>query len=135
MSHPKDNEIYPVGTTVKVLRGYNKGKVAVIKEQDFQFYGKGFLNYRATIEGREGLYALYHGDLEVIEFPEPPKENDILINGKQYDLWREGKYIGIATYTEDDPALGDVFLRPVERDGKVIHQVFMADSWRLISGT
>lgn len=63
--HPKDDELIPIGTEVTIIRGFNKGKKAVIKEHDFQFNGRNFLNYRGTIEGREGLYALYHSDIIV----------------------------------------------------------------------
>ena len=35
-------------------------------------------------------------------------ENHLLIYGKEYDLWREGKYIGSAFYV-DDENIGDCF--------------------------
>jgi hypothetical protein len=40
MSHPKDNEIYPIGTKVLILRGFNKGKTAVITHHNFLKDGK-----------------------------------------------------------------------------------------------
>lgn len=30
---------------------------------------RGFLNYLGEVEGREGLYAMYHDDLEVEHLP------------------------------------------------------------------
>lgn len=64
--HPKDNEIWPLETVVRIKK---TGQFAIIKEQAFQFQGKGFLNYLGEIEGRDGLYALYHDDIELEELP------------------------------------------------------------------
>lgn len=67
MAHPKDNEVYPIGTVVRLKK---TGEFACITHQDFQFQGKSFLNYRAVIEGRgEGHYAIYHGDVELEVLP------------------------------------------------------------------
>lgn len=66
MAHPKDSEIYPIDTVVRLKK---TGQFAKITHQDFQFEGKGFLNYRGIIEGREGYYALYHRDLELEALP------------------------------------------------------------------
>lgn len=43
MSHPKDDQLHPIGSKV-------------------------------AIDGREGTYALYHDDIEVIEQPTAPEE-------------------------------------------------------------
>jgi hypothetical protein len=70
MPHPKDDEIFPIDTTVRLKK---TGEFAIIKHHDFQFHGRGFLNYRGVIEGRgEKLWALYHDDLELEVLP--PKE-------------------------------------------------------------
>lgn len=55
------------------------------------------------------------------------KEQDILISGKEYKLWRKGTYLGVATYVEDDENIGDSFQREVNG----ITQVYTADEWRL----
>lgn len=65
MSHPKDNELIPIGTTVVITHGISKGKKAIITHQDFLKDGKNFLNYRGTIEGRKGYFALYHHEIEI----------------------------------------------------------------------
>lgn len=61
MAHPKDCEVYPVGTVVRL----ETGQFAIIKVQAFQMNGQGFLHYLGEIEGREGLYCLIHDRLEV----------------------------------------------------------------------
>lgn len=64
-----------------------------------------------------------------------PNENEqhILIYGKEYKLWRDGKYIGTATWTKDDN-LGDSFQKSEFKPslGRNIQQVFIADAWELI---
>lgn len=67
MPHPKDSEIYPVNT---VVRRKKTGEFAKIKAHTFQKDGKGFLNYLAEIEEHDGLYALYHDDIELEHLPE-----------------------------------------------------------------
>ena len=62
MAHPKDYEVYPLGTVVRLK---NTGQFAIIKIQAFQMNGQGFLHYLGEIEGREGLYCLIHDRLEV----------------------------------------------------------------------
>lgn len=61
MAHPRDNEVYPVDTVVRLKK---TGQFALIKSHTFLRDGKGFLNYLAEIEGRSGIFALYHDDLE-----------------------------------------------------------------------
>ncbi len=51
-----------------------------------------------------------------------------LIYGRRYKLWREGEYIGEATFT-NNPNLGDSFLNETE-PGKF--DVYWADSYQLI---
>lgn len=48
--------------------------------------------------------------MPVIKEGEIGLRQDVLIYGKDYHLWRDGKYIGIAIYT-DDPNIEDSFLR------------------------
>lgn len=64
-----------------------------------------------------------------------PKENekDILIYGKEYKLWKDGKYIGNAIWTEDRN-VGDSFQvkRFNEERNIYINAVYVADSWELI---
>jgi len=66
MPHPKDNELLPKGTEVIITHGKNLGKKAVIKDYNFQFQGKGFLNYYGEIEGRSGMYVLYHDEIKKV---------------------------------------------------------------------
>lgn len=62
MAHPKDDEAYPEGTVVRIKR---TGEMAIIRGRQFMKEGRNFLHYLAEIEGREGLYALYHDDIEL----------------------------------------------------------------------
>jgi hypothetical protein len=66
--HPKDNEIYQIGTKVIWTRPSHKVSPKVVKavivDYGFQKDGKGFLNYYVRIEGEKGNYAAYHSDLE-----------------------------------------------------------------------
>jgi hypothetical protein len=65
--HPKDEDVYPKETVVRIKK---TGELALIKDYNFQMNGKGFLNYYGQIEGRgDGLYALYHGDLDLEALP------------------------------------------------------------------
>jgi hypothetical protein len=58
--------------------------------------------------------------------------NDLLIYGKDYHLWRNGEYLGTATYT-DDEKLGNSFLRAViTKSGKFCHEVYVADRWERV---
>jgi hypothetical protein len=59
-------------------------------------------------------------------------KQDLLLYGKEYHLWREGEYLGIATYT-DDPNIGDSFLRAViDKDNEVVNEVYIPDEWQFI---
>lgn len=61
-----------------------------------------------------------------------PKKKDqhILIYGSEYHLWRNGKYLGIATWTKD-LNVGDSFQVATNKDGKTIQVVIIADRWKL----
>ncbi len=50
---------------------------------------------------------------------------DFLIYGKEYDLFRDGQYIGSAVWT-DDNNIGDSFIQ-VQPNGDNL--VFVADEW------
>lgn len=70
MGHPKDNDIYPIETVVRIKR---TGEFAIIRGHGFLKDGKGFLHYLGDIEGREttrGFFALYHDDIELEALPE-----------------------------------------------------------------
>jgi len=63
-----------------------------------------------------------------------PKKDEqaILIYGREYKLWREGKYLGVATWTQDNN-VGDSFqVSIVDGSGIAIQQVYTADKWELI---
>lgn len=60
------------------------------------------------------------------------KRQHPLLYGKEYHLWRDGIYLGTATYTEDEN-VGDAFLKPViSQSGEYINEVYIADEWQLI---
>jgi len=57
------------------------------------------------------------------------KENDLPIYGKDYHTWRDGKYTGVATYT-DDPNVGDSFLRTSINDtNEEVFEVHIPQKW------
>lgn len=64
MGHPKDDEVYPIGTVVRIIK---TGEFALIKKQTFLMDGWLFLHYLGNIEGREegALYCLIHSDLDL----------------------------------------------------------------------
>lgn len=63
MPHPKDDEVYSVETVVRILK---TNEFAIVKDHTFVKDNRGFLNYLCIIEDRsEGLYALYHDDIEL----------------------------------------------------------------------
>jgi hypothetical protein len=65
--HPKDDEVYPVGTVVRIKK---TGEFALIKSIAYLKDGIGFLHYEGMIEGKgDGRYALYHEDVEVEALP------------------------------------------------------------------
>ena len=49
--------------------------------------------------------------------------------GVRYKLFREGKFIGIATWRKDK-ALGPSFIAEVIIDGEKVNKVFIADDWK-----
>ena len=53
------------------------------------------------------------------------KKQDLLIYGKEYKLHKEGKFIGVGVYTEDEN-IGDCFLR--EKGNNEV-DVLMPDEW------
>lgn len=66
MAHPKDNEVYPAGTVVRIRR---TGQFAIIRSHLFLSGDRNFLNYLGEIEGKRGLFALYHDDIELESLP------------------------------------------------------------------
>jgi hypothetical protein len=75
MAHPKDDELIPLQTIVRIKEGSCKGKRARIKQHSFRFEGQYFQHYLGYIEGRgKGLYVLYHDDLEIISLPNEQNE-------------------------------------------------------------
>jgi hypothetical protein len=58
------------------------------------------------------------------------KNQDLLIYDKPYHLWRDGKYLGIGTYT-DDINIGDSFLNIGKTsEGDECFEVYCADEWQ-----
>ena len=62
----KDEDTYPIETVVRIRK---TGQFAIIVKKTFLKDGKGFMNYLAQIEGREGMYALYHEDIDLEALP------------------------------------------------------------------
>lgn len=54
------------------------------------------------------------------------EEHDLLIYGQEYDVWRDGKYLGVAMYLEDI-IHGDGFFS----DKDCVREVMVADCWKL----
>ena len=61
-----------------------------------------------------------------------PKDSEktILFFGRKYKLHREGEFIGIGTWTQDEN-VGDSFQRPSSYTKGAI-EVMIADKWELI---
>jgi len=58
--------------------------------------------------------------------------NPELIPGHEYNLWRDGEYIGHATWTIDKN-IGPAFISKSDDEfGNSINEVFIADKWELI---
>lgn len=55
-------------------------------------------------------------------------ENDLRIYGVKYHLWRDGVYLGTATWV-DSPDIGDAFVRKVNG----INDVYIADKWKIVN--
>jgi len=62
-----------------------------------------------------------------------PKDDEkaILIYGSKYKCWRNGNYIGIATWTKDEN-VGDSFQVKSIIEGQEVIQVYVADKWELV---
>lgn len=59
------------------------------------------------------------------------KDFDLLIFGEEYDCWLNGKYIGLATY-EDDENIGPSFIiMAVSTSGELVHEVLIPDTFKL----
>ena len=60
------------------------------------------------------------------------KKNDehvILKYGSEYHLWKDGKYLGVATWTKDE-IFGDCFQTSfIDETGRFMREVFEADKW------
>lgn len=65
-----------------------------------------------------------------------PKKEDqaILFYGSKYKLWLLGKYIGTATWMQDE-YLGDSFQNHVTVNGELFQYVYIADKWELVINT
>lgn len=70
MAHPRDDQVYPLGTVVRL---HKTGEFAIIKDHTFLKDGKNFLHYLAEIEGRKGLYCLIHDEVDLEALPKPLK--------------------------------------------------------------
>lgn len=66
----------------------------------------------------------------LLKYGHPGLRQDLLIYGRTYELWRDGIFLGTATYTADKYH-GDVFLKKVIRNENEGFEVFAADEWQL----
>lgn len=58
--------------------------------------------------------------------------NDDLIYNRNYKLWRDGEFIGVATWTNDNN-IGDAFISlTVDKKYGMIREVYQADKWELM---
>ena len=63
--------------------------------------------------------------VDYIKSLNPQKDQQqILIYGRRYRLWRGGEYLGVGIWTKDE-FIGDSFQTPG-------NEVFVADKWELI---
>ena len=61
------------------------------------------------------------------------EDQECLAYGCKYKLWRNGKYIGVATWTKDDN-VGDSFQNESINDtGETVNVVYVADKWVLLN--
>jgi len=61
--HPKDDEIYPVGTVVRL---HKTGEFAIIRSHTFLYDGRNFLHYMGEIEGKgSGHYYIAHTEVDL----------------------------------------------------------------------
>ncbi|MDB5276130.1 MAG: hypothetical protein JWR61_1085 [Ferruginibacter sp.] len=60
-------------------------------------------------------------------------EHADLIYDREYHLWRQGEYLGVAIWTRDEN-VGDSFQKGIwdEKYQLVIQQVYLADRWKLV---
>lgn len=71
MAHPKDDEVYPIGTVVRLKK---TGEFALIIGHAFLKDNRNFLHYEGRIEGRKhssdtSHYAIYHDEIELEALP------------------------------------------------------------------
>jgi hypothetical protein len=52
--------------------------------------------------------------------------------GKQYKVYRNGVYLGIATYEYDKNHNGNIFYLPENYDGKIMKHVCDPDKWEVL---
>ena len=58
-------------------------------------------------------------------------DTEPLIFGVEYNLWREGEYIGHAVWT-DDKNIGPSFIsKSDDEEGNKINEVYISDKWEL----
>ncbi len=60
------------------------------------------------------------------------KKQDLLIYGKDYHLWRDGKYLGIATYTDDVNVGYALLKKTTNSEGEKCYVVYRADEWQFV---
>jgi hypothetical protein len=64
-----------------------------------------------------------------------PKKEDqaLLLYNSKYHLWKDGEYLGIATWTKDEN-VGDSFQSSFfdKEEGSIVQRVYEADKWELV---
>lgn len=61
-----------------------------------------------------------------------PNESDILIFDKEYHCWRDGDYIGVATYVDDVNVGPSLISMSISPDGELIHEVYIPTKYKLV---
>lgn len=68
----------------------------------------------------------------ILKKGQPGLRQDFLIYGREYHVYRDGKYLGTATFS-DDKIHGDVFLKKkILKSGDEALEVFVVDEWQFV---
>lgn len=66
------------------------------------------------------------------DFKSHDEEQEPIYN-QEYHLWREGEYLGTATYMHDEN-IGDAFVKQIVTEkGEIASEVYNADKWESIN--
>jgi hypothetical protein len=64
------------------------------------------------------------------EVPTMEKIVEVRVYNQEYHIWREGEYLGVATWQHDNN-LGDAFVKAIVTEkGEAAYEVYIADKWK-----